>query len=70
MKLRFSIRDLFWLTLVVALAVGWLLSYRWYKSQIEDQRKHFSDYFNRNAAQLLPTESEFEQAKKYWQPTK
>ena len=29
MKIRFSIRDLFWLTLVVALLCGW---YRTYKS--------------------------------------
>ena len=28
MKLRFTIRDLFWLTLVVALAVGWWLWWR------------------------------------------
>jgi hypothetical protein len=49
MKLQFSIRDLFWLTLVVALAVGWLISYRAYQTKIEDQQKHFSDYFNRNA---------------------
>ena len=28
MKLRFTIRDLFWLTLVVALAVGWWLDHR------------------------------------------
>ena len=28
MRLRFSIRDLFWLTLVVALAVGWWLDHR------------------------------------------
>jgi hypothetical protein len=28
MKLRFSIRDLLWLTLVVALIVGWWLQYR------------------------------------------
>ncbi len=28
MKLRFTIRDLFWLVLVVALAVGWWLDHR------------------------------------------
>jgi hypothetical protein len=28
MKLRFTIRDLFWLTLVVALAVGWWFDHR------------------------------------------
>jgi hypothetical protein len=28
MKLRFSIRDLLWLTLVVALAVGWWIDHQ------------------------------------------
>jgi hypothetical protein len=28
MKLRFSIRDLFWLALVVALGMGWWLDHR------------------------------------------
>jgi len=28
MRLRFTIRDLLWLTLVVALAVGWWLDHR------------------------------------------
>jgi hypothetical protein len=28
MRLRFSIRDLLWLTLVVALAVGWWLDHK------------------------------------------
>jgi hypothetical protein len=28
MRLRFTIRDLLWLTLVVALATGWFLDYR------------------------------------------
>jgi hypothetical protein len=31
--LQFSIRDLLWLTLVVALAIGWAVSYRHYQSQ-------------------------------------
>jgi hypothetical protein len=33
MKLRFSIRDLFWLVLVVALAVGWWLDHRYLKAR-------------------------------------
>ena len=28
MRLRFTIRDLFWLTLVVALAVGWWIDHQ------------------------------------------
>jgi len=28
MRLRFTIRDLLWLTLVVAVAIGWWLHYR------------------------------------------
>jgi hypothetical protein len=28
MKLRFSIRDLFWLVVVAALAIGWYLDHR------------------------------------------
>jgi hypothetical protein len=30
MKIRFSIRDLLWLTLVVALCMGWWLGHRQY----------------------------------------
>jgi hypothetical protein len=32
MKLRFTIRDLLWLTLVVALAVGWYVDRRSYSA--------------------------------------
>ena len=32
MRLRFIIRDLLWLTLVVAMAVGWWVSYRSYSA--------------------------------------
>jgi hypothetical protein len=38
MKLRFTIRDLFWLTLVVALAVGWWIDakeLRWLRAEKE-----------------------------------
>jgi hypothetical protein len=34
MRLRFTIRDLLWLTLVVALIVGWWLDHRRLQSQI------------------------------------
>jgi hypothetical protein len=34
MKLRFTIRDLLWLTVVVALAAGWWISYRQMQSKI------------------------------------
>jgi hypothetical protein len=36
MRLRFSIRDLLWLTLVVALAVGWWLDHVKLASQIPE----------------------------------
>jgi hypothetical protein len=35
MKLRFSIRDLLWLTLVAALCTGWWISRCWYSAQVE-----------------------------------
>jgi hypothetical protein len=34
MRLRFTIRDLLWLTLVVALCFGWWFNYRQMESQI------------------------------------
>jgi hypothetical protein len=34
MQFRFSIRDLFWLTLVLALSIGWWLSNRQLQSKI------------------------------------
>jgi len=36
MKLRFSIRDLLWLTLVVALAVGWWLDHKHTDSRLKE----------------------------------
>jgi hypothetical protein len=38
MKTQFTIRDLFWLVLVCALAVGWWLDHREQNSQIETLR--------------------------------
>jgi hypothetical protein len=46
MKLRFSIRDLLWLALVVALAVGWWIDRRaadFRKMQMESQIKNLHD---------------------------
>ena len=39
MRLRFSIRDLLWLTVVVALAVGWWLEHRKFDQQKFDLRR-------------------------------
>ena len=41
---RFTIRDLLWLMVVVALGVGWWLSYR-------DSRRRFSDLEQRYSSQ-------------------
>jgi hypothetical protein len=47
MKLRFSIRDLMWLTLVVALSVGWWIEHR--------EQAEFDEYYP-----LLKRESELQ----------
>jgi hypothetical protein len=51
MKLRFSIRDLFWLVLVVVLAIGWwidhrekLVYYRFFQDSIEQQQRWQSEH--------------------------
>jgi hypothetical protein len=36
MRLRFTIRDLLWLTVVAALAVGWWLKHRYHIAHEED----------------------------------
>ena len=36
MRLRFSIRDLLWLTIVVAMGLGWWLDHRQLQNQCED----------------------------------
>jgi len=46
MRPRFTIRDLLWLTLVVALAVGWWVDHRIADTRIIDLN------FERNALQL------------------
>jgi hypothetical protein len=48
MHLRFSIRDLFWLTLVATLLMGWWLEHR-HVAQIDDELK--SVRMQRNAEQ-------------------
>lgn len=49
--MRFTIRDLLWLTLVVALGVGWWLSDRWWAGQCDDIRAAY-------AADALAADSE------------
>ena len=34
MKLRFPIRDLFWLTTLIAMGVGWWLDHRHFDNQV------------------------------------
>jgi len=36
MRLRFTIRDLLWLTLVVAFVVGWWVDHRHMRQQIDE----------------------------------
>jgi hypothetical protein len=38
MRLRFTIHDLFWLMVVVSLAVGWWLNGRWMAADFESQK--------------------------------
>jgi hypothetical protein len=40
MPLRFTIRDLFWLTLVVAMAVGWWIDRSWQADDAQFMRTH------------------------------
>lgn len=40
---RFSIRDVLWLTLVVALAVGWYTHYRQYSETLRHAQQEFSE---------------------------
>ena len=40
MKLRFTIRDLLWLTLLVAMAVGWYVDRSYLKRDYESQTVH------------------------------
>jgi uncharacterized membrane-anchored protein YhcB (DUF1043 family) len=46
MRLRFSIRDLLWLTLVAALCVAWLLDHRQLKGNADELRTTLSDTSN------------------------
>jgi hypothetical protein len=44
MKLRFKIRDLFWLTLVVAMGLGWWLTY-WKTAGLRDRVSELEDVY-------------------------
>jgi hypothetical protein len=48
MRLRFTIRDLFWLTLVVALAVGWWLDRSAIRGELDNANWRRGDYLIRN----------------------
>jgi hypothetical protein len=43
MKLRFTIRDLFWLTALISLASGWWLDHRIWKRGYDDAAAHASN---------------------------
>jgi hypothetical protein len=54
MKLRFSIRDLLWLTLVVGMAVGWLLDHKNNAKQLRDSRnQHREEEFRATAIEAV-----------------
>lgn len=61
MRLRFSIRDLLWLTALLALAVGWWLDHqlqsRW-RYGTEMQRDLISRWYEGAASQLFRIRSE------------
>lgn len=44
MRFHFAIRDLFWLTLVVALAVGWWLDHQQASKNFEELQKELGNY--------------------------
>jgi hypothetical protein len=46
--LRFTIRDMLWLTVVVALAVGWWIDRRVQRSLVDAVSDQWSLEFNRN----------------------
>ena len=52
MRLRFTIRDLLWLTLVVALAVGWFVNRTHFKLELAAKDHQIND-LERDKAQLL-----------------
>jgi hypothetical protein len=47
MPLRFTIRDLLWLTLVVAMVVGWWLSYSHSRSQLLSMQESMESWRSR-----------------------
>ena len=46
MKLRFSIRDLLWLTLVAAVAVGWWVDRSKLSWELRVELDHFAGFYN------------------------
>ena len=64
MRLRFTIRDLLWLTLVVAVAVGWWLNNRQLTAQLlaqhyrlKDLNKAHIELKDLNSAHIVPADS-------------
>ena len=53
MRLRFSIRDLLWLTLMVALATGWLLDRRKI-ADLEDRAATLQQVLSVNRIEAMP----------------
>jgi len=50
MPLRFSIRDLLWLTLVVALVVGWWLDHSHIKDKLDSAEDQVKNMWSPNFA--------------------
>jgi hypothetical protein len=58
MKLRFTIRDLLWLTAVVALAVGWWVDRRNVASNLAARDKYAAELSQQWTAELRGTQAE------------
>jgi hypothetical protein len=65
--LQFSIRDLLWLTLVVALAIGWAASYRQNRSRYSDAVREMQ--LEQRSKVLLQEENDTlkKQIRRFWQ---
>jgi hypothetical protein len=50
MRFRFKLRDLFWLMLAVALALGWWID----RSHVAEQRDMFQEALKGNLEKLMP----------------
>jgi hypothetical protein len=53
MRLRFTIRDLLWRTLVAAMGLGWWADHYAYRKWVRDQTEHMVEEYK----QLFPTRS-------------